>query len=188
MKSPPLRRCSARTAICSSPAGPARSCPSTAARISRPAPCASRNGTTISSPTAISASRSPSRTTATWASTPSPFCTSMRAGSRPRAACAPCRWARRTCRNPRLKARARSPGAAMPWRFIMRTARASSRSTWTSSGARTRSRASSSSPTSRLRAWSSPRPLTSPAISTTTRRSTACAPRAGSSWVTAGSS
>ena len=49
-------------------------------------------------------------------------------------------------------------------------------------------RASSSSPTSRLRAWSSPRPLTSPAISTTTRRSTACAPRAGSSWVTAGSS
>ena len=39
---------------------------------------------------------------------------------------------------------ARSPGAAMPWRFIMRTARASSRSTWTSSAARTPSRVLSS--------------------------------------------
>lgn len=42
------------------------------------------------------------------------FCTSMRAGSRPRAACAPCRWAKRTCRSLRPTAQARSPGAAMP--------------------------------------------------------------------------
>ena len=46
--------------------------------------------------------------------------------------------------------------------------------------------ASSSSPTSRTRAWLSPRPSISPAISTTTRRSTACAPKAGSNWAAAG--
>ena len=104
------------------------------------------------------------------------------------AGCVRCRWAGRSCRNRARRARRKFQGAAMPWPSITRTGRGCSRSTWTNFWTRSRSRALSSSPTSRPRAWSSPRPLTSPDISITTRRSTVCAPRAGSSWAAAGTS
>ena len=103
-----------------------------------------------------------------------------------RAVCGRCRSAGRSCRNRARRAPRKFQRAAMHSPFITRTGRGCSRSTWTNSWARSPSRALSNSQTSRTRAWLSPRPSISPAISTTTRRSTACAPKAGSNWAAAG--